>query len=70
MTSSQRRLLEALIRAKYARTKEERAAFFRTAELWSERAREAEESGRDDESLAEAVIRGDLVGYSVAKRSC
>lgn len=56
MTEYQRRIVETLVRAKYAGTEEQRAQFFKTAEEWSERAREAEEPGCDDENLGEAAL--------------
>lgn len=39
-------LLQTLVRAKYARTEEERARHFSAAETWSARAREAEQRAR------------------------
>lgn len=43
VTEYQRRLVETLVRAKYARTEEERARFFANAEKWSVRVRDAEQ---------------------------
>ena len=42
LTEYQRRIVETLALAKYARTEEERAYFFTTAEEWSAKARDAE----------------------------
>ena len=47
-TEYQRRLVETLVLAKYARTEEERARHFSTAEKWSARVREAEQRARQD----------------------
>ena len=55
VTAYQRRLLETLARAKYARTGEERAHFFRIAEEWSKKARETAELGRDEDIMADPV---------------
>lgn len=46
VTKYQRRLIDTLVRAKYAKTEEERARLFSTAENWSARAREAEQRGQ------------------------
>jgi len=54
MTEYQTGLIEILVRARYARTAEERARFFRIAEEWSERARAVEQVASDYESLPEA----------------
>lgn len=42
-TEYQRQIIDTLVLAKYARTEEERARHFRTAEKWSAQAREAEQ---------------------------
>lgn len=47
VTVYEKQLLEALARAKCARTEEERARFFRTAEELSERARNAGKSSAE-----------------------
>jgi hypothetical protein len=49
MTEYQRRLVEILVLAKYARTEEERARHFITAEKWSAQARGAERRPRSGE---------------------
>jgi len=50
-TEYQRRMVETLVLAKYARTEEERARYFTTAEKWSARAREAEQCACQDLQL-------------------
>jgi hypothetical protein len=56
VTEYQRQLVEALARAKHARTEEERARHFITAEQLSQRARDAEQRGPDSGILRDAGL--------------